>query len=79
MNPVYSSEKDTYNYILDELADAVKAIDVSVEPTEDQAKCDPYFGYDATKWVKYANSLRMRLSMRLSNLKDRILKCMLKL
>lgn len=71
LNPVYSSEKDTYNYILDELADAVKAIDVSVEPTEDQAKCDPYFGYDATKWVKYANSLRMRLSMRLSNLKDR--------
>lgn len=47
LNPVYSSEKETYNYILDELSDAVKAIDITVEPTEDQAKCDPYFGYDA--------------------------------
>lgn len=71
LNPVYSSEKETYNYILDELSDAVKAIDITVEPTEDQAKCDPYFGYDAKKWVKYANSLRMRLAMRLSNLKDK--------
>lgn len=71
INPVYSSEKDTYNYILDELADAVKSIDTSIEPTEDQAKCDPYFGYDAEKWVKYGNSLRMRLSMRLSNLEGR--------
>lgn len=69
-NPVYSSEKDTYDYILTELEDAVKSIDITVEPTDDQKKCDPYFAYDATKWVKYGNSLRMRLSMRLSNLQS---------
>ena len=27
---------------------------------------DPAYGYDFEKWVKYGNSLRMRLAMRLS-------------
>lgn len=67
-NPVYSSEKDVYDFILNELEDAVKSIDTSIEPTDEQKNCDPYFAYDATKWTKYGNSLRMRLAMRLSNL-----------
>ncbi len=69
-NPIYSNEKDTYNFVLTELEDAVKSIDTTIEPTDDQKKCDPYFSYDAAKWVKYGNSLRMRLSMRLSNLQS---------
>ena len=69
-NPVYSTEKETYDYVLAELEDAVKSIDTTVEPTDEQKKCDPYFSYDATQWMKYGNSLRMRLSMRLSNLQS---------
>ncbi len=66
-NPVFSSEKDTYTFILNELKDAVNKIDTSVSPTEDQAKCDPAYGYVAEKWQKLGNSLRMRYAMRLTN------------
>lgn len=66
-NPVFNSEKETYTFILNELKDAVNKIDVSVNPTEDQAKCDPAYGYVAEKWLKLGNSLRMRYAMRLTN------------
>lgn len=66
-NPVFSSEKDTYTFILKELREAVNNIDTSVSPTEDQAKCDPAYGYVAAKWKKLGNSLRMRYAMRLTN------------
>ena len=66
-NPTFNSEKETYRFILDELKDAVNKIDTSITPTEDQAKCDPAYGYVADKWQKLGNSLRMRYAMRLTN------------
>ena len=66
-NPAYNSEKEVYQFILAELKDAVQKIDTSVKPTENQAKCDPAYGYEAAKWQKLGNSLRMRYAMRLSN------------
>lgn len=66
-NPTFNTVKETYEYILAELKEAVNSIDKSVTPTEEQAKCDPGFAYNASKWVKFGNSLRMRLAMRLSN------------
>lgn len=66
-NPAYNSEKEVYQFILSELRDAVKKIDTSVKPTENQAKCDPAYGYEAAKWQKLGNSLRMRYAMRLTN------------
>lgn len=66
-NPTFNSEKETYQFILSELKDAVNKIDTSVSPTEEQAKCDPAYGYVADKWLKFGNSLRMRYAMRLSN------------
>lgn len=67
-NPTYSSEKEVYRFVLSELGDAVKLIDTEVIPSATQKACDPYFEYNAERWIKYANSLRMRLAMRLSNL-----------
>ena len=69
-NPVFNSEKDDYEFILKELKEAAAAINTSVLPVEAEGKCDPFdnIKYDPVKWQKYANSLRMRLAMRLSNI-----------
>ena len=65
-NPEFNSVKDVYYFMLDELKAAVNDIVLSEEPTADEAKSDPMFGYNAEKWAKYGNSLRLRLAMRLS-------------
>ncbi|ATL48037.1 SusD/RagB family nutrient-binding outer membrane lipoprotein [Chitinophaga caeni] len=65
-NPTYSSVKDIYYYMLDELKDAVSKIDENVVNPDALGKFDLAYGYNYTKWIKYANSLRMRLAMRLS-------------
>ena len=69
-NPVFNSEKDDYEFILKELKEAAAAINTSVLPVEAEGKCDPFDNvkFDPVKWQKYANSLRMRLAMRLSNI-----------
>ena len=69
-NPVFNSEKDDYEFILKELKEAAAAINTSVLPVEAEGKCDPFDNvkYDPVKWQKYANSLRLRLAMRLSNI-----------
>ena len=65
-NPEFNSVKDVYYFMLDELKAAVADIVLTEEPTADEAKSDPIFGYNAEKWAKYGNSLRLRLAMRLS-------------
>ena len=65
-NPEFNSVKDVYYFMLDELKAAVADIVLSEEPTADEAKSDPIFGFNAEKWAKYGNSLRLRLAMRLS-------------
>lgn len=69
-NPEFNSVKDVYYFMLDELKDAVADIILTEEPTEDEAKSDPIFGYNAQKWAKYGNSLRLRLAMRLSEVDE---------
>ena len=66
VNPQFNGVEEVYDFILKELKEASAAIDTSVEPTEQEGKSDPAFNYNATKWQKYANSLRMRYAMRLS-------------
>ncbi|RFZ90400.1 SusD/RagB family nutrient-binding outer membrane lipoprotein [Mucilaginibacter conchicola] len=67
-NPEYSDVKTVYYHVLSELKDASSKLDVSVvNPSiPDLKKWDPAYGYDYAKWRKFANSLRMRLAMRLS-------------
>jgi len=65
-NPDFVDVKSVYYYMLDELKDATSKIDVSVTNPANVTKEDPAFGFNYTKWVKYGNSLRMRLAMRLS-------------
>ena len=65
-NPSFNSQKDVYYFLVSELKDAVEKLDESVVRTEELKKVDPAFQYDWIKWKKYANSMRMRLAMRMS-------------
>ncbi|RYZ62715.1 MAG: SusD/RagB family nutrient-binding outer membrane lipoprotein [Chitinophagaceae bacterium] len=65
-NPNFASVKDVYYHMLDELKDASGKLDVSVINPDVVKKQDPAYGYDYNKWRRYANSLRLRLAMRLS-------------
>lgn len=65
MNPDFVDVKSVYYYIFDELKDASSKIDVSITSTDISAE-DPAFGFNYINWRKYANSLRLRLAMRLS-------------
>ncbi len=66
-NPDFSSVKDVYYYMLDELKDATSKIDpnttVSDQTTKDE---DLMYGFNFKNWQRYGNSLRLRLAMRLS-------------
>lgn len=64
-NPEFSSEKDVYYFILNELKEATSLIK-DYAPNDQQADSDPIYRFDTKKWVKYGNSLRMRYAMRLS-------------
>lgn len=63
--PTYSSVQDVYNFLLAELADASAKLDLSVSAAS-VSRFDQAYGFDFAKWQKYANSMRMRLAMRLS-------------
>jgi hypothetical protein len=66
VNPEFNDVKTVYYYLLAELTDASAKLDVAVANPSDLAKQDPAYGYDYKKWRKYANSMRLRLAMRLS-------------
>ena len=66
MNPGYETAKDAYYFMLAELSEAVDEIDTTIVPESGETKFDAAYEFDFAKWVKYANSMRMRLAMRLS-------------
>jgi len=65
----YESVEAIYTFILSELKDAESKIDTDADMsaiTASNRQSDPFFNGNATKWKKYANSLRLRFAMRLS-------------
>ncbi len=65
-NPEFAGVKEVYYFMLDELKDASSKLNTAIIPTEDLKLLDPAFAYDFAKWKRYANSMRLRLAMRLS-------------
>jgi len=63
-NPEFSDVKTVYYFLLDELKDASSKLELSVSGPD--AKFDQAYGFNFAKWQKYANSMRLRLAMRLS-------------
>jgi hypothetical protein len=66
VNPEFKDVKTVYYFALDELKDASSKLDLSVTNPSQVSAEDPAYAYDYAKWRKFANSLRMRLAMRLS-------------
>lgn len=64
-NPEFSDLKTVYYFLLDELKDASSKLDVNINSSS-IAKYDQAYGFNYAKWQKYANSMRLRLAMRLS-------------
>ena len=62
-NPVYDKQEDLYTFFFKELKDAASLFDVSAEAISS----DPIFGGDIDAWRTFANSLRLRYAMRISD------------
>jgi hypothetical protein len=61
-NPKYDIQSIMYQDFFKELKEAVAELD---ESKESYGNADLYFGGDITKWKKFANSLRLRLALRI--------------
>lgn len=66
VNPEFKDVKTVYYFLLDELKDASAKLDLSIVNPANVTNEDPAYKYDYAKWRKYANAMRMRLAMRLS-------------
>ena len=67
VNPDFASVKDVYYFMLAELKDAAEKLDVAVsQPGRCKKTGSRHYGYNYDKWRRYANSMRLRLAMRLS-------------
>ncbi len=65
LKPVYDSQEDIYTDMLKGLNEAVADIDYDKPTFTEDA--DILFHGDLDKWIKFANSLRLRLAVRSSN------------
>ena len=61
--PKYDTQEELYRYFFTELKDAVKAFDNNALAISS----DPMFNGDTKKWTVFANSLRLRYAMRISD------------
>lgn len=59
--PVYASQEEIYPDMLNELAEAVAAINTD----EQMIAGDNFYDGDAEQWIKFANSLRLRIANRI--------------
>ncbi|MCD7926487.1 MAG: SusD/RagB family nutrient-binding outer membrane lipoprotein [Bacteroides sp.] len=67
LKPKYDTQKDIYYSILDDLREAADYF--KTNPASDDAfrRQDIIYSGDVAKWAKFANSLRLRYAMRISN------------
>ena len=65
-NPEFNNLKDVYYFLLAELKDASAKLDVAVVNPDILKKQDPAYQYNYAMWRKYANSMRLRLAMRIA-------------
>jgi hypothetical protein len=65
-NPEFKSTQDVYHFLLDELKDATSKIDAAVARPDKLQNHDPAYKYEWDKWIRYGNSMRLRLAMRIA-------------
>lgn len=69
-NPDFNSVEEVYDFMLTELREAVADMDEGITVPSNVQDLDPAYGYNFNSWTKYANSMRMRLAMRLSQVDE---------
>ena len=63
----YDSQQDVYNAMFEELDAAIEAFSKNLSlPASSWVKYDRVYNGDISKWLKYANSLKLRMAMRVS-------------
>ena len=65
-NLSYDTQKDIYYDIFKELTEAVDVLKSNIPGQKGLKKSDFIYGGDITKWIKFANSLRLRYALRIS-------------
>lgn len=75
LTPKYDSQKDIYYSVLDELESAAtylknNSLDKSIEKHRIFLTQDVVYYGDYDKWYKFANSMRLRAAMRISNVDE---------
>jgi hypothetical protein len=63
LSPKYDTQREVYSDLLKELKEAAESFDPQLE---DVGAADPLFGGDIIGWKRFANSLRLRLAIRIS-------------
>ncbi len=66
----FDSQQEAYNAFFEDLETAIDILDTYITENPDAKpfeKYDQLFGGDYTKWIKYANSLRLRLAIHIAN------------
>jgi hypothetical protein len=61
---VYTSQKDIYKQILNDLSDAIKYIGSAETGFDAKHQGDPVYNGDLQKWKRLANSIRLKLALR---------------
>lgn len=64
--PAYNTQKDIYYYVFNELTEAVNTLKGNRDDQDVYGNEDLFFGGDYQKWIKLANSLRLRYALRLA-------------
>ncbi len=64
LNPKYDTQEFIYHDMIDKLGKCITVFETGTA-ADGYGAADPFFGGDLTKWIKYANSFRLRLAMRM--------------
>ncbi|HNR41086.1 MAG TPA: SusD/RagB family nutrient-binding outer membrane lipoprotein [Bacteroidales bacterium] len=61
--PKYDSQEFIYSDMMEQLKTAIEVLKTA-DPSRGYVNADPVYDNDLSKWVRFANSLRLRLAMR---------------
>jgi hypothetical protein len=64
LQPKYDTQQSIYNDLIARLTSSIAVLKTAA-PAKAYPNADPIFNNDLTKWVRFANSVRLRLAMRL--------------
>ncbi len=62
--PVYDSQKTLFDTWLTELTESITTLSANLESQESYGNADIFYHGDWTKWVKLANTLKLRIALR---------------